>query len=190
MVVVGASLGGAAAIDFALAHPELVTGLVLVDAQALIEGTGMEGLPPPLASLGVQFLGTWPLRSLVNWVAYEDRATYATDDAIRVARLHTLRPEWLGDTLSFMRGGGFAVARRLGQLTQPALVLWGANDKILEPATASKLVAALPRARLEWVQACGHVPHLEQAQTTADLIIDWLRSGYRVDASVAAGAAA
>ena len=55
----GASLGGAAAIDFATAHPECVEKLVLVDAQGFIEGLGPMGLMPrPVALAGVNILKT------------------------------------------------------------------------------------------------------------------------------------
>lgn len=37
-VVVGTSIGGATALDFALNHPEDVAALVLIDAQGFIDG--------------------------------------------------------------------------------------------------------------------------------------------------------
>lgn len=37
-MVVGTSIGGAAALDFALTHPEDVAALVLIDAQGFIDG--------------------------------------------------------------------------------------------------------------------------------------------------------
>jgi hypothetical protein len=34
----------------------------------------------------------------------------------------------------------------------------------------------LPDARLEWIEECGHVPHLEQPDQTADAIANFLSS--------------
>ena len=55
MVLLGTSLGGTIALDFALAHPEAVQKLVLVDAQGFIDGIGpMSTAPRWLSSLGVR----------------------------------------------------------------------------------------------------------------------------------------
>lgn len=59
MVLVGASLGGAIALDFAHEFPEAVKKLVLIDAQGFIDGSGPgASLPPPLAKLGISVLGS------------------------------------------------------------------------------------------------------------------------------------
>lgn len=59
MVLVGASLGGAIALDFAHEFPEAVKKLVLIDAQGFIDGSGPgAALPGPLAKLGISVLGS------------------------------------------------------------------------------------------------------------------------------------
>lgn len=59
MVLVGASLGGAIALDFAYEFPEAVKKLVLIDAQGFIDGSGPgASLPGPIAKLGISVLGS------------------------------------------------------------------------------------------------------------------------------------
>lgn len=59
MTLVGASLGGAIALDFAHEFPEAVKRLVLIDAQAFVDGSGPGALlPVPLAKLGISVLGS------------------------------------------------------------------------------------------------------------------------------------
>ena len=59
MTLVGASLGGAIALDFAHEFPEAVKKLVLIDAQGFIDGSGPgASLPGPLAKLGISVLGS------------------------------------------------------------------------------------------------------------------------------------
>ena len=47
---------------------------------------GAPPVPEVFARGGIRVLGSWPLRSLANQLAYTDTDTYATDDAIRVGR--------------------------------------------------------------------------------------------------------
>jgi pimeloyl-ACP methyl ester carboxylesterase len=56
---------------------------------------------------------------------------------------------------------------RLGRITIPALVLWGENDRIVEPAYGQAYAAAIPGARFEVLSATGHLPQLE----TPDLVL-------------------
>lgn len=59
MTLVGASLGGAIALDFAHEFPGAVKKLVLIDAQGFIDGSGPgASLPGPLAKLGISVLGS------------------------------------------------------------------------------------------------------------------------------------
>lgn len=47
----------------------------------------------------------------------------------------------------------------------------------------TKFVETLPNARLEWIEECGHVPHLEQPDLTADAIANFLASDVKSSSS-------
>jgi pimeloyl-ACP methyl ester carboxylesterase len=163
--IVGASLGGAAAIETAAVNPSC-KGLILIDAQGFVDGVGMMAtLPTPLAKLGVNVLQSIPLRSSANQMSYFDKVTFATDEAVTVGRLHTLREGWNEALVNFMKSGGFAPSKLVSQVSVPALVVWGRQDTILDGKEfAPKFVETLPSAELMWIEECGHVPHLEQPE--------------------------
>jgi pimeloyl-ACP methyl ester carboxylesterase len=168
-VIAGASLGGAAAIETAVRNMnEACRGLVLIDAQGFVDGVGpMSMLPPVLARWGVDLLQSVPLRSSANQMSYANKDVYATDEAVVVGRLHTLRPGWNTAMVNFMKSGGFAPSLLVPQIAVPTLVLWGRQDTILDGATlAPKFVQTITAAptTLQWVENCGHVPHLEQPE--------------------------
>ena len=48
------------------------------------------------------------------------------------------------------------------RVTQPALVLHGAHDRIVPPAAGRRLAQALPDARFELMRSCAHAPFLSQ----------------------------
>jgi pimeloyl-ACP methyl ester carboxylesterase len=163
VVLLGTSLGGSVAIDFAVECSEWVTKLVLVDAQGFIDGIGpMASMPRFLSELGVQVLKSVALRQMANKMAYFDKAKYATDDAMRIGRLHTHAPGWSQANVAFMQSGGYAVSSKVGMVPCPTLVVWGRQDEILDPKYAAQFMEVLPDAQLAWIEECGHVPALEQ----------------------------
>ncbi len=193
VVVGGASLGGAAIIEYAADvlrrrgggkdenenDRTFVRGMVLIDAQGFVDGIGpMSYLPAPLARLGIRVLQSVPLRSMANRMSYHDVETYATDDALNIGRAHTLRDGWEDGMLSFMRSGGFRPSEKVSEIDVPTLILWGRQDGILDGEVyAKRFLDAMPNAVLRWIEGCGHVPHLERPDTTAMHISEFMRSG-------------
>lgn len=174
-LLVGSSLGAATIIDFASAHRDLIAGAVLLDPQGFIDGA--PPVPAFAARAGLKLLRSWPLRSFGQYVAYEDIPTLATDDAVRIGRVHCARPAWEDDGVEWLLGGGYSVSSLVPDLDAvPTLILWGRQDRVLPPAEyVPKFVRALPRAQFRWVEECGHVPHLEQPEVTADAIARFAR---------------
>lgn len=172
-VLVGASLGGGIAVLLAADSPELVEKVVLIDAQGFIDGKGKSDLPLPLAKFGVNVLKSWPLRMFANYLSYTDKS-FASLDAMRIGRLHCLVETWEDASVDFLLSGGFVVSNKVAAVEQPTLVIWGRDDRILEPSTAELFQASLPRSQLYWVEACGHVPHLEKPREAADAVLGFL----------------
>lgn len=54
-------------------------------------------------------------------MAYHDQA-FATEDAMRVGRLHTHLDGWMDANVAFMRGGGYAISKKLPNVKQPVSV--------------------------------------------------------------------
>jgi pimeloyl-ACP methyl ester carboxylesterase len=159
--------------------------MVLIDAQGFVDGVGpMASLPTPLAKLGIQVLKSLPLRNSANQMSYFDRESFATDDALKIGRLHCLRPGWENAMLNYMLSGGFSPSKKVSQCEMPTLVLWGRQDGILNgEELAPRFLSELPKAQLRWVEECGHVPHLEQPLVTAQQIAEFLKTDELINKS-------
>ncbi len=107
-------------------------------------------------------------------MAYSDKERFATEDAMRVGRLHCLTEGWLANQLSGIRGEGYAVSRLIPQLKMKTLVLWGARDEILDPKEAERFEKEIPNVKVKMIADCGHVPHLERPEEMAKLMREWL----------------
>jgi pimeloyl-ACP methyl ester carboxylesterase len=58
----------------------------------------------------------------------------------------------------------------------PTLVLHGANDVLIEPASAAKFAAAIPRAKVLVYPSVGHLPQIEIPQRSAADVAEFLRA--------------
>ena len=177
VVLVGASMGGAAAIAFTLAFPEAVEKLVLIDSAGYSNG-------PVMGRFLTDSLGYWvterflkkpSVRQKISEKAYFDK-TFASVDAQKCAALHLDCPNWSKSLISFTRSGGYRSCKsRLSQIQVPTLILWGEGDRILGTKDAACFHSAIPQSKLVWVPSCGHVPHLEKPEFTAESILDFLQ---------------
>lgn len=62
----------------------------------------------------------------------------------------------------------------LPTLTQPTLVLGGADDTLTPPAVLQALAAPIPQVQWHTLPDCGHLPTLEQPEATTALMRRWL----------------
>jgi pimeloyl-ACP methyl ester carboxylesterase len=175
VILVGASMGGAAAIDFTLNHPEIVEKLVLIDSAGFaIASNKGKFLVPPLGYLATSFLRNPKIRQKISINAYFDK-TLASVDAQICAALHLEMPNWNRALIAFTKSGGYGGFReKLSQIQQETLILWGKQDRILGTADAEKFKRAIANSQLIWIPDCGHVPHLEKPQITAQHILDFI----------------
>ncbi len=174
VILVGASMGGAAAIDFTLTYPEAVQKLVLIDSAGLTGGSPLSKLMfPPLDYFAAQFLRNPKIRQSISRAAYKNKSL-ASSDAQICAALHLEMPSWELALIAFTKSGGYSSFKnKLSQIKQPTLILWGDSDKILGTNDAERFKKAIPHSKLIWISDCGHVPHLEQPQITAQHILEF-----------------
>jgi pimeloyl-ACP methyl ester carboxylesterase len=177
VVLVGASMGGAAAIAFTLAFPHAVEKRVLIDSAGYSSGPVMGRFLTDSLGYWVteRFLKTPSVRQKISEKAYYNKA-FASVDAQKCAALHLDCPNWSKSLISFTRSGGYRSCKsRLAEIQVPTLILWGEGDRILGTKDAVRFHSAIPQSKLVWVPECGHVPHLEKPEFTAQAMMDFLR---------------
>jgi pimeloyl-ACP methyl ester carboxylesterase len=173
VVLIGASMGGATAIDFTLTHPEAVERLVLVDS------VGYTGPPayikflfPPLDYLAVEYLRQRKLKALEFSTAAN--ATPALLDLLRCSVLHTEMPGWHDSMIAFTKSGGYSfLADRIREIKKSTLILWGESDDILGTDDAERFHRDITNSQLIWIKNSKHVPQIEQPQVTAKHILEF-----------------
>ncbi|HJQ68876.1 MAG TPA: alpha/beta hydrolase [Blastocatellia bacterium] len=167
--LVGNSLGGWISAAFALAHPQKVDRVVLVDSAGFavpkeMDARVINGLNPSTREA---------VRQMMPLVIY-NKQLYASDAAIDM--MFTRRVT-AGDGFTIQRiiesilRGEDVLDNRLGELKHPTLVIWGREDLLTPLAMGERFKKEIPHAELIVFDKCGHVPQLEQpAQFNAALL--------------------
>jgi len=166
-VLVGLSMGGGAATDTALEHPDAVRALV-------VSGTGTSV---------ATFSDPWVVAILQEWhraVAARDAAAYVEASLAFCAGPHRRLDEVAGDTVERCRrmltdtlarhASPDAVMPepvhdawdRLDEIEQPVLALCGALDSEDHLDMGRRLAAGVRRGRYAEVQGSAHYPNMEQ----------------------------
>jgi pimeloyl-ACP methyl ester carboxylesterase len=70
------------------------------------------------------------------------------------------------------RGFNPALEKWLHRITVPTRVIWGRQDKVLPVAIATRWKELVPQARVDIIDSCGHLPIVEQAERTAELVAE------------------
>ena len=174
VILVGASMGGATAIDFTLTYPDAVQKLVLINSVGFT-GSFPQGrfLFPPFDYLAVEY---WRQRKIQALFLGESGNLHpALVEALRCATLHLAMPHWHAATIAFTKSGGYMdLADKIARIDHPTLILWGDADETLGIGDAVKFQQAIAQSRLIWLKNCGHAPQLEQPQITAEHLLAFL----------------
>jgi pimeloyl-ACP methyl ester carboxylesterase len=66
------------------------------------------------------------------------------------------------------------LAQFLPRVSNPALIVWGREDRIVPVVCGEQYRRLLPNATLKVLEACGHLPPIEQPDVYARLVSDFL----------------
>jgi 3-oxoadipate enol-lactonase len=178
--VVGASFGGRVALELALRAPERVTALALLGA-SLDEFERSEQLAAfdaaEEAALDAGDLDAAVELTVRMWVTRDGRdVDPAVVDLVRAMQRGVFHAH-LGIDADFDELDP-PLARRLGEISAPALVVVGADDVEDFARIAQRLADELPAAgAVVTIDGAAHLPALERPGETARLLLEFLARG-------------
>jgi pimeloyl-ACP methyl ester carboxylesterase len=173
VTLAGFSMGGMAAVDFALRYPARVSQLALICSSAAREA--------PIRRLEITALAT--LIERVGPPHFLPRATaraafsaaYQRDNPADFRRwaetVAAMDPPAMVQALRAVAGREDLLGR-LGEIRLPTLIVTGSADHVVAPRRSLEMRRRLPRARLVQLQGAGHAAPVERAEEVAGLLRD------------------
>jgi pimeloyl-ACP methyl ester carboxylesterase len=168
-ILMGASLGGWMATEFAVRYAGMLRALILVDA------------------LGLRVSGV-PTTDVFQLDAAQTRAALFVDPNAPLA--HELMPDTPpSESIEAMLRARLVFARfawqfpdnpklldYLYRINCPTLIVWGERDGVVPLSHGHALQTAIAGATCTVLPSCGHLPHLEQPQALAHVVLTYLEA--------------
>ncbi|MEM5518877.1 alpha/beta hydrolase [Henriciella sp. AS95] len=182
--IAGSSMGGGVAWNVALAHPDRVDALVLVDAS----GWPMSAEDKKSAPLVFKLLRFSLVRALIKDLDVSRLIEDGLKDSFTDRTLVT--PEMVDRYSAFSRAPGHRAAllqlsadapasqtatrEQLAAISVPTLILWGEDDKVIPVSHARRFDEAIAKSVLITYPGTGHLPQEERAEESASDVLAFL----------------
>jgi pimeloyl-ACP methyl ester carboxylesterase len=167
----GSSMGGGVALAAAINYPQRVSSLILVDSSAFEEVRSAAALAPAYVR--------WPyIGSAVTALALTSdalvrdglRKSFYDESKVTGARVEAYyRPLRTRDGQRAARlvrdqRDYTQIENSLDKIRQPALVIWGAQDRLISLEDGKRLHSKLSNSRFVVFENCGHLPQEEMPE--------------------------
>lgn len=187
--ILGHSLGGGVAMQFAYQYPALTERLILVGPGGFgpevtpllraITTPGFHQIMGVLTLPGIRHLGMAGMAALAHSPISRTRdldevaRIYDSlkDARTRAAIAHVVRAvvDWRGQIITM-------TDRAYLTDDMPMCVIWGADDAVIPARHAEVAAAVAPHARIEVIGNAGHFPHRDHPERFVKIVRDFMRS--------------
>ena len=178
-IVAGNSLGGSIAWNYAIASPDRVKQLILLDAS---------GYPKKdeKGSLGFKLAGIPVLNQALKHISPISLIRKSLEDAFYNKSLVTEKMVQQYHDLLLREGNRGAVlelfqhpmkpdATKIKTITQPTLIIWGKEDQLISYNNAALFKQDIPDSRVLVLDKVGHIPMEEAPNQVASAIMEFIK---------------
>ncbi|QUI23641.1 alpha/beta hydrolase [Vallitalea pronyensis] len=175
--ILGVSMGGYVAQEFALSYPEYVDKLILCSTTF----GGPNCIPIPEATLSMMFKGGGDYKSeddikkVISIALDEKNLSKHEDVLVKIMEEKMAHPQpKFAYNRQLMASAGFNTEERLCKVKAETLILAGRGDRVVPWENSQLIQNKIPHSRCEVLEGAGHVFFMEQPALTNKLIVDFL----------------
>lgn len=175
---IGNSMGGGVSLGMALTYPNLINGLILIDALGY-----PINLPPYLSlsksfgALGQPLMGRWMIKWVLEYVMYNpSKITEEQVDAyLYPHRMPGGDKSFIKLLQSFDNEQLIEMNRRYPSIKVPMLIIWGEEDRLIPINYFHQFAKDFPDAKTVVIPHCGHIPQEECPEEVNKAILNFLK---------------
>ncbi|MFY0477890.1 3-oxoadipate enol-lactonase [Achromobacter marplatensis] len=165
----GLSMGGPTGIALALAHPQLVTKLILCNTAARIGSA--EGWSTRIAAVADQTLEKMAPTLVERWLTDGYRAGEPGLTQVLIDMLRRTPDAGYSANCAALRDADYRA--QVSAITAPTLVISSTHDLAATPAQGKELATAIPGARYVELNT-SHISNWEQPEAFTRAVVDFL----------------
>ncbi len=162
--LIGASMGGALALELARQNPKKIDRLLLLSPAGLA-GKNPK-IPWPLNHFGAFFLSQPFVRRGLCRQAFADPKSSVGPAEEQIASIHLKVPGWQSSLADFAADGGVSGCG-LPKPSQPLKIILGKYDRII-PKNEKEETDRNYKSNIEIANNSGHLPHLEEPKLVSE----------------------
>lgn len=173
--LVGNSMGGAIAGNYAADYPETVNTLALFDSSGVKSPIKSElallmakGINPYVIKDENDFDRYMKLRFVNPPQMSPSIKEYSMEQTMKAAPLNAKIGKDIFSDMTILES-------KLNRITAPTLIVWGDSDKIIDISSVPIFEKNIKNSKSVIIKECGHLPMLEKPAETASIYRDFLR---------------
>ena len=167
ITLIGNSLGGHIALEYAIKHQENLKNLILTGSSGLFENA-MGGSFPKRGSYEY-------MKDRIEHTFYDPHIVDKpfVDNIIDITRDI---PKCLRIVAIAKSAQRHNLAAELPKIQTPTLLVWGLNDTITPPMVAHEFNQLIPNSTLRFIDKCSHAPMMEHPEKFNDILEQYLQA--------------
>jgi 2-hydroxy-6-oxonona-2,4-dienedioate hydrolase len=170
--IIGSSLGGQIAAEYAFEHQDSIEKLVLVSPSGAMDHSTPALDAYVMAALYPNIEGAENAYKMMAAPGQEINPKII-EDFVKRMKLPNAKMAFMSTLLGLKNAED--ITKKLKTLSTPSLIIWGERDPVIPIKFAESFVSSIQDCRFYRMDGCGHTPYVDEPEKFTQLVLDFLK---------------